>query len=60
MEIQHDTEELRKEKSMLSSQIQKLVREFEEKYNCYAELRQQSVSTMTTCRTITVEMEIHV
>ena len=53
-------EELRKEKSMLSSQILKLIREFEEKYNCYAELRQQSVSTMTTCRTITVEVEIHV
>ena len=55
-------EELRKEKRELGLQISKLIREFEEKYNCHAELQQHSGPTMTTItyRTITVEVEIHV
>ena len=54
-------EELIAEKRILGSQIQKLVQEFEDKYKCHAEIRQNSYSVMYSQvpRTWVVELEVH-
>lgn len=54
-------EELQEEKRELGKQISKLVQEFESKFGCYAELRQESGSVMSakTYRTFTVDVEVH-
>jgi len=54
-------EELQKEKLELGKQINKLVREFESKFNCYAKLRQDAGPTMATItyRTFRVDVEVH-
>ena len=54
-------EELVVEKRELGAQIQKLIQEFEDKYKCHAEIRQNSHSVMYSqvTRTWVVELEVH-
>lgn len=54
-------EELATEQRELGSQIQKLIREFERKYSCYAQIRQDSTQVIhsRTPRTLVVELEVH-
>ena len=61
MEIRMTLEELVVEKRELGAQIQKLIQEFEDKYKCYAEIRQNSHSVMYSQapRTFGVEVEAH-
>lgn len=54
-------EELQEEKREIEKQIGKLVQEFESKFNCYAELRQNAghILSAKTYRTFTVDVEVH-
>lgn len=54
-------EELQEEKRELGKQISQLVQEFESKFGCYAELRQNAGSILSakTYRTFTVDVEVH-
>ena len=54
-------EELQEEKREIEKQIGKLVQEFERKFSCYAELRQNAgpILSAKTYRTFTVDVEVH-
>lgn len=53
-------EELVIEKRALGSEIERLIQEFEKKYSCHAEIRQNSHSVMYSqvTRTLAIEVEV--
>ena len=54
-------EELKAAKESLGAEITKLIREFEDKYNCHAEVRQNSITATYSQvpRTLIIAVEVH-